>query len=118
MKKLLLGTSALVVAGFAAASAPAQAQTQPFGSPNFAVTVGGYARQYVTYVGSDNLAPNVRSHGFDQTSDNRLILTFRAAVPNGMSAGAVWQINPNAGSTGNSITRRMWSSCPCCQRSG
>ncbi|MBI1244653.1 MAG: porin [Alphaproteobacteria bacterium] len=109
MKKLLLGTSALVVAGLAAASAPASAQTQPFGSPNFAVTVGGYARQYVTYVGQDNLPATTRSHGFDQTSDNRLILTFRAAVPNGMSAGAVWQINPNAGNTGNSITRRMWS---------
>jgi hypothetical protein len=110
MKKILLGTSALVVAGLAAASAPAQAQTQPFGSPNFAVTVGGYARQYVTYVGEDNQGVAVRSHGVDQTSDNRLILTFRAAVPNGMSAGAVWQINPNANTaTGNSITRRMWS---------
>jgi len=109
MKKILLGTSALVVAGLAAASAPAQAQTQPFGSPNFAVTVGGYARQYVTAVGQDNAGLTTRK-GVDQTSDNRLILTFRAAVPNGMSAGAVWQINPNAGtSSGNSITRRMWS---------
>jgi len=111
MKKLLLGTSALVVAGFAAASAPAVAQTsQAFGSPNFAVTVGGYARQFVQYTDQTNVAGNIRSSGVDQTSDNRLILTFRAAVPNGMSAGAVWQINPNANtSAGNSITRRMWN---------
>ena len=111
MKKLLLGTSALVVAGFAAASAPAVAQTsQAFGSPNFAVTVGGYARQFVQYTDQTNVAGAIRSTGVDQASDNRLILTFRAAVPNGMSAGAVWQINPNANTaTGNSITRRMWN---------
>jgi len=108
MKKLLLATTALV----AAATAPAFAQTpaQPFGSANFAVTVGGYARQFVQYTDQTNLASNLRSSGVDQTSDNRLILTFRAALPSGMSAGAVWQLNPNANTaTGNSITRRMWN---------
>lgn len=108
MKKLLLATTALV----AAATAPAFAQTpnQPFGSANFAVTVGGYARQFVQYTDQTNVAGQIRSSGVDQTSDNRLILTFRAALPSGMSAGAVWQINPNANTaTGNSITRRMWN---------
>ncbi len=110
MKKILLGTSALVVAALAT---PAFAQAPASGfntSSGIGVTIGGYARQYITYTGADNLAGTLRSHGVDQTSDNRLILTFRAALPSGMSAGAVWQINPNAGtSSGNSITRRMWS---------
>lgn len=108
MKKLLLATTALV----AAATAPAFAQTpaQPFGSANFAVTVGGYARQFVQYTDQTNVAGQIRSSGVDQASDNRLILTFRAALPSGMSAGAVWQINPNANTaTGNSVTRRMWN---------
>ncbi len=108
MKKLLLATTALV----AAAVAPALAQTpaQPFGSANFAVTVGGYARQFVQYTDQTNVAGQIRSSGIDQTSDNRLILTFRAALPSGMSAGTVWQLNPNAGtSSGNAITRRMWN---------
>jgi outer membrane protein OmpU len=110
MKKILLGTSALVVAALAT---PAFAQAPAAGfstSSGIGVTIGGYARQYVTYGSQDNLAAAVRSKGVDQTSDNRLILTFRAALPSGMSAGAVWQINPNANtSSGNSITRRMWS---------
>ncbi len=109
MKKILLGTSALVVAALATpafAQAPAGLAT----SSGIGVTIGGYARQYVTYGSQDNLTAAVRSKGVDQTSDNRLILTFRAALPSGMSAGAVWQINPNANtSSGNSITRRMWS---------
>lgn len=108
MKKLLLATSALV----AAVAVPAFAQTpaKPFSSANFAVTVGGYARQFVQYTDQTNLAPALRSSGVDQTSDNRLILTFRAALPSGMSAGSVWQLNPNANTSGgNSITRRMWN---------
>ena len=110
MKKILLGTSALVVAALATpafAQAPATGTTTANG---LGVTIQGYARQYVTYGSADNLAAQVRSKGVDQTSDNRLILTFRAALPSGMSAGAVWQINPNANTSGgNSITRRMWS---------
>jgi outer membrane protein OmpU len=113
MKKILLGTSALVVAAVAAASAPAVAQTAPAAgittSSGMSVTIGGYARQYVTLIEHENAAPALRTGAVDQTSDNRLILTFRQALPSGMSAGAVWQINPNAGSTGTSITRRMWS---------
>jgi len=108
MKKLLLATTALA----AAVAVPAFAQTpaKPFSSANFAVTVGGYARQFVSYSDQTNLAGNVRSSGIDQNSDNRLILTFRAALPSGMSAGSVWQINPNSNTaTGNSITRRMWN---------
>jgi hypothetical protein len=108
MKKLLLATTALVAA--ATAPAFAQAPAQPFSSTNFAVTVGGYARQFVQYTDQTNLAPAIRSSGVDQTSDNRLILTFRAALPQGMSAGSVWQLNPNANTSGgNSITRRMWN---------
>jgi outer membrane protein OmpU len=108
MKKLLLATTALVAA--VTAPAFAQAPAQPFSSTNFAVTVGGYARQFVSYSDNTNLAGQLRSSGVDQTSDNRLILTFRAALPSGMSAGSVWQLNPNANTaTGNSITRRMWN---------
>ncbi len=108
MKKLLLATTALVAA--ATAPAFAQAPAQWFSSTNFAVTVGGYARQFVQYTDQTNLAPAIRSSGVDQTSDNRLILTFRAALPQGMSAGSVWQLNPNANTSGgNSITRRMWN---------
>jgi hypothetical protein len=108
MKKLLLATTALVAA--ATAPAFAQAPAQGFSSTNFAVTVGGYARQFVQYTDQTNLAPAIRSSGVDQTSDNRLILTFRAALPQGMSAGSVWQLNPNANTSGgNSITRRMWN---------
>jgi hypothetical protein len=108
MKKLLLATTALVAA--ATAPAFAQAPAQGFSSTNFAVTVGGYARQFVQYTDQTNLAPAIRSSGVDQASDNRLILTFRAALPQGMSAGSVWQLNPNANTSGgNSITRRMWN---------
>ncbi len=108
MKKLLLATTALVAA--ATAPAFAQAPAQPFSSTNFAVTVGGYARQFVSYTDQTNLVGSLRSSGVDQSSDNRLILTFRAALPQGMSAGSVWQLNPNANTaTGNSITRRMWN---------
>ncbi|MBI3506231.1 MAG: porin [Proteobacteria bacterium] len=110
MKKILLGTSALVVAALAT---PAFAQAPASGfatSTGIAVTIGGYARQFLQYTGQTNVAGQVRSHGVDQASDNRLILNFRTALPSGMSAGAVWQINPNANTaTGNSITRRMWS---------
>jgi outer membrane protein OmpU len=114
MKKILLGTTALVVAAVAAASAPAIAQTAPAAgvttTSGFAVTIGGYARQYVSYVNQTNTAPALKNNSVDQNSDNRLILSFRQALPSGMSAGAVWQINPNASTAiGNSITRRMWS---------
>lgn len=114
MKKILLGTSALVVAAVAAASAPAVAQTAPAAgvttTSGFGVTIGGYARQFVSVVNQTNTGPAVKNNGVDQNSDNRLILTFRQALPSGMSAGAVWQLNPNANTaTGNSITRRMWS---------
>jgi hypothetical protein len=92
---------------------PAVAQTAPtsgFTTTNgIGVTITGYARQFVSYVGQTNTSAATRNDAVDQTSDNRLILNFRAALPSGMSAGAVWQINPNAGSTGTSITRRMWS---------
>lgn len=113
MNKLLLGTTALVVAGFALASSPVSAQapaSQPITSSNFSIAIGGFARQFVQYQSQENLAPALRDGMVDTMMDNRLNLTFRAALPNGMSAGATWNINPHANTaTGNSITRRAFN---------
>lgn len=113
MNKLLLGTTALVVAGFALASAPASAQapaSQPIVSPNFAITIGGFARQFVSYQSQENIAATLRDGAVDTQQDNRLNLTFRAALPNGMAAGATWNINPHGNtSAGNGVTRRAFN---------
>lgn len=112
MKNFLLGTTAIAVMAVASTASFAQSAPAPSGfttASGFSVTIGGFARQFVTSTSQDNTPANVRK-GIDQSTDNRLILTFRAPLSFGGTAGAVWQLNPNANTaTGNSITRRQWT---------
>lgn len=114
MKKILLGTTALALTAFAAPASFAQAPQGFTTSSGFSVTIGGFARQFVASTSQDN-APATARKGIDQTTDNRLVLTFRQNLSIGGTAGAVWQLNPNANTAGttsaqsNGITRRQWA---------
>jgi len=115
MKKFLFGTTALAAVGFAVlAAAPANAQTAPApgfrSNGGFTVGISGYARQYVGTAQTKNANPANTDGVIDQHSDWRPIFNFAMPLPNGMTAGAVLQINPLANTTNNAgVSRRQWS---------
>ena len=119
MKKHLFGTTALaavglVLAGVSSASAQTAAPAPAPGfrsNSGFTVGISGYARQFVSTVQNKNGAIANRDGNVDQQSDWRPIFNFAMPLPNGMTAGAVLQMNPlNNTATGTGVVRRQWSS--------
>ena len=87
MKKILLGSTALVAAGMIA-SAPASAKMK--------LSVGGYMEQWVGYVSQDDVGAADYS-GVDVKSDSEVHFKGMTKLDNGMSVGVNMQLEGNGG---------------------
>ena len=87
MKKVLLGSTALVAAGMIA-SAPASAKMK--------LSVGGYMEQWVGYVSQDDVGTADYS-GVDVKSDSEVHFKGMVKLDNGMSVGVNMQLEGNGG---------------------
>ena len=85
MKKILLGSTALVAAGMIA-SAPASAKMK--------MSVGGYMEQWIGYVSQDDVGTQDLS-GVDVKSDSEIHFKGMAKLDNGMSVGVNVQLEAN-----------------------
>ena len=95
MKKILLGTTAIVAAGMIM-SAPAA-----FASEKIKIGVGGYMEQWFGYVNNDDGADQNYS-GFDVKSDSEINFKGSTKLDNGISIGVNVQLEANQ-STGDQI---------------
>lgn len=94
MKKILLGTSALLVAGFMAASANA--------AP-IKLSVGGYANWYTGYVGGNNAYENNDDNKYNQVpvvGDVEISFKGETALQNGVKFGTVVEVEGVSGALG------------------
>lgn len=87
MKKILLGSTAIVAAGMIA-SAPASAASK------IKVGVGGYMEQWVGYVSNDDGVDQDFS-GFDVKSDAEIIFSGKTTLDNGLTVGVNVQLEAN-----------------------
>ena len=87
MKKILLGSTALVAAGMIA-SAPASAKIK--------LGVGGYMEQWVGYVSQDDVGDSDFS-GIDVKSDGEVHFKGSTKLDNGMTVGVNVQLEANSG---------------------
>jgi hypothetical protein len=99
MKKVLMGTTALVAAGAAVAGGVAQAQEEPI-----EIGIGGYYRAAMGFVDQDTDAGEI---GFDQHShsigqDIELTFSGSTTLDNGLTAGVSMQLEGNGASTSQS----------------
>jgi outer membrane protein OmpU len=92
MKKVLLGTTAIVAAGMIA-SAPSAIAAE-----KIKIGVGGYMEQWFGYVNSDDGVAQDFS-GFDNKADSEIFFTGMTTLDNGISVGVNVQLeaNSNAG---------------------
>lgn len=92
MKKILLGTSALLVAGFMAASANA--------AP-IKLSVGGYANWYTGYVGGNNAYENRNTYNqVPVVGDVEISFKGETALQNGVKFGTVVEVEGVSGAVG------------------
>lgn len=92
MKKVLLGTTAIVAAGMIAAPSVDAAE-------KLQVSVGGYMEQWFGYTSSEDQDTTTDTQGFAQVSDAEIFFTGMTALDNGISVGINVQLeaNSNAG---------------------
>jgi outer membrane protein OmpU len=90
MKKILLGTTAIVAAGMIM-SAPAA-----FASEKIKIGVGGYMEQWFGYVSNDDGVDQNYS-GFDVKSDSEINFKGSTKLDNGISIGVNVQLEANTG---------------------
>ena len=90
MKKILLGTSALLLAGMVSASANAS---------NIKLSVGGYANWYTGYVGGNNAMKDAANVGGERSYQNVPVIgdveidfTGETTLQNGIKIGAVIEL--------------------------
>jgi outer membrane protein OmpU len=95
MKKVLLGTTAIVAAGMIA-SAPSAIAAE-----KIKIGVGGYMEQWFGYVNNDDGAAQDFS-GFDNKSDSEIFFTGMTTLDNGISVGVNVQLEANT-NTGDQI---------------
>jgi len=88
MKKILLGTTAIVAAGMIV-SAPAA-----FAAEKIKLSVGGYMEQWFGYVSNDDAAGQDYS-GFDQKSDAEIHFKGSTKLDNGITVGVNVQLEAN-----------------------
>jgi outer membrane protein OmpU len=91
MKKVLLGTTAIVAAGMIA-SAPSA-----FAAEKIKLNVGGYMEQWFGYVNQDDGAAQDFS-GFDIKSDSEVLFHGSTTLDNGISVGVNVQLEANSNS--------------------
>lgn len=94
MKKVLLGTTAIVAAGMIA-SAPAAIAAE-----KISAKVGGYHEEWVGYVGQDEIGSADHS-GLDVKTDSEIFFTGMGKMDNGVSFGFNVQLEGNT--TGDTI---------------
>jgi len=90
MKKVLLGTTAIVAAGMIASS-PASA------AEKISAKVGGYMEQWIGYASVDDAA-NRDVDGFDIKSDSEIHFTGSTTLDNGIEFGVNVQLEANSNS--------------------
>jgi len=88
MKKILLGSTAIVAAGMIA-SAPAGAASK------IKMKIGGYMEQWVGYVSNDD-GVNQDFSGFDVKSDAEVMFKGSTKLDNGMTVGVNVQLEANS----------------------
>jgi len=88
MKKILLGTTAIVAAGMIV-SAPAA-----FAAEKIKLSVGGYMEQWFGYVSNDDAVGQDYS-GFDQKSDSEIHFKGSTKLDNGLKIGVNVQLEAN-----------------------
>ena len=91
MKKVLLGTTAIVAAGMIA-SAPSAIAAE-----KIKLSVGGYMEQWIGYVSGDDGAAQDFS-GFDVKSDSEIQFKGSTTLDNGISVGVNVQLEANSNS--------------------
>lgn len=105
MKRILLGTTALL--GAFTLAAPASAQQVTTKAP-FAVTLDGFLNFYTGFVQDTNLpngasgaaAYNGGQRTYDFFEDSRIIVDAHATADNGLKYGIFWRLNTDTNSTG------------------
>lgn len=95
MKKVLLGTTAIVAAGMIASS-PASA------AEKISAKVGGYMEQWVGYATVDQSGSTRDLDGFDIKSDSEIFFTGSTTLDNGIEFGVNVQLEANT-NTGDQI---------------
>ncbi|MDA0340460.1 MAG: porin [Proteobacteria bacterium] len=88
MKKILLGTTAIVAAGMIV-SAPAA-----FAAEKIKISVGGYMEQWFGYVSNDD-GPGQDFSGFDVKSDSEIFFKGSTTLDNGITVGVNVQLEAN-----------------------
>ena len=88
MKKILLGTTAIVAAGMIVAAPTA------FAAEKIKLSVGGYMEQWFGYTSSDDAAGQDYS-GLDQKSDSEIHFKGSTKLDNGISVGVNVQLEAN-----------------------
>lgn len=89
MKKVLLGTTAIVAAGMIAAPSADAAE-------KLKVSVGGYMEQWFGYTTSDDEVGTEDNEGFDQKSDTEIHFKGMTTLDNGISFGINVQLEGNS----------------------
>ena len=90
MKKVLLGTTAIVAAGLIATAPSAQA------AEKLQAKVGGYMEQWLGYTSQDAVSGN-DFDGLDQKSDGEIHFKGSTTLDNGVSVGINVQLEANTG---------------------
>jgi len=92
MKKILLGTTAIVAAGMIASPSADAAE-------KLKVSVGGYMEQWFGYVSQDEQDGTTNDYsGFDVKSDSEIFFTGMTTLDNGISVGINVQLEANSNS--------------------
>lgn len=90
MKKVLLGTTAIVAAGMIAAPSADAAE-------KLKVSVGGYMEQWFGYTSADDDNSATDTEGFAIVSDTEVFFTGMTTLDNGISVGVNVQLEGNTG---------------------
>lgn len=91
MKKILLGTTAIVAAGMIAAPSADAAE-------KLKVSVGGYMEQWFGYTSSEDKDSTTDQEGFAMVSDAEISFSGMTALDNGISVGVNVQLEANSNS--------------------
>ena len=98
MKKILLGTTAVVALG--------TLSTEALAADKIKLELGGFMRQYVGFSNSDETAVTAnttaqRDTGLGQQGNSEVYFTGSTTLDNGLKVSATMQLETNRGATGN-----------------
>ena len=95
MKKILLGTTAIVAVGMIAAPASAAEKIK--------LGIGGYMEQYIGFVDAEDDASRTDWAVFDQQSDSEFHLTGSTTLDNGIKFGVKFEIEGDVAGIDESV---------------